>query len=113
MKTFWAFRGLKIALALALALAAGVAAVGYVVMSLWNLLAPPLAGLHAIGFGQAIALLVLCRILFGGLRSHGGWHWRHRLRERWQQMTPEERERLRTRVGPHCREVRPAEDAAR
>jgi len=98
MKRYWILRGLKFAVVVALA----IAALGYVVMSLWNWLLPPLAGWHAVGFGQAVALLVLCRILFGGLRGHGGGHWRHRLRERFEQMTPEERERLRTGLGRHC-----------
>jgi hypothetical protein len=98
MKRFWILKGLKFALFLA----AGIAALGYVVMSLWNWLLPPLAGWHALGFGQALALLVLCRILFGGLRGHGGGHWRQRLRERWEQMTPEERERLRAGLGHRC-----------
>jgi hypothetical protein len=98
MKRFWILRGVKFAIFVA----AAIAALGYVVMSLWNWLLPPLAGWSAIGFGQAVALLLLCRILFGGLRGHGGGHWRHRLRERWEQMTPEEREHLRAGLGRHC-----------
>jgi len=99
MKRFWILRMLKFGL---FGIAA-VAVVGYVVMSLWNWLLPPLAGWHALGFGQAIALLVLCRILFGGLRGGGHGHWRHRLRERWDQLTPEEQEQARAGLGRHCR----------
>jgi hypothetical protein len=108
MKSFWILRALKFAVVAGAALAA----LGYVVMSLWNWLLPPLAGWQAIGFGQALALLVLCRILFGGLRGHGGWHWRHRLRERFERMTPEERERFRTGLGGACRHRQPPADAA-
>lgn len=36
---------------------------------LWNWLLPSLFGWHEITFGQALALLVLCRILFGGLHA--------------------------------------------
>lgn len=75
-------------------------AAGGIVMELWNRLMPELFGLHILGYWQAVGLLVLCRILFGGLRGRGGpgggWHarWRERMAERWMSMTPEERERF-------------------
>jgi hypothetical protein len=98
MNRFRLFKGLKI-LAL-VAIAVGVAA--YAVMVLWNFVLPAVTGLHSISFVQALALLVLSRILFGGFRRHGrgGWHWRRRLRDRWERMTPEERERFRDALGP-------------
>jgi hypothetical protein len=78
---------------------------GGVVMLLWNWLAPELFGLRLITFWQAIGLLALCRILFGGFGRGGGRHRsfrrrmegrvRDRMDERWEQMTPEERERFR------------------
>jgi len=70
---------------------------GVVVQRLWNWLLPGLFGWHAIGFWQALGLLALCRILFGGLGCHARHHprWRPRIGERWEQMTPEERERFR------------------
>src|SRR6202051_1980112 len=43
---------------------------GEIVLHLWNWLLPPLFGWRQITFWQAIGLLVLCRILFGGLGSH-------------------------------------------
>ncbi len=69
---------------------------GEVVMHLWNWLLPPLFGWRALTFWQALGLLALCRILFGGLGGHGprqhrGWKWRDRCRK----MTPEEREKFR------------------
>jgi len=69
---------------------------GWVVMSLWNWMLPGLFGWHLITFWQAMAMLVLCRILFGGV-SGRGWHGsRHRKGERWgSRMTPEEREKFR------------------
>ena len=89
---------------------------GEVVKLLWNWLAPPLFGLPLLGFWQALALLALCRILFGGFSMHGPRHPSHRLRmtdrmadrmadrfaERWQHMTPEERELFRQRVRERC-----------
>ena len=72
--------------------------VGQVVLHLWNWLLPPLFGWHTITFWQAIALLVLCRILFGrfghGGHGHRGGHWRHRMKERFQHMSPQEKEEM-------------------
>ena len=44
---------------------------GELVKVLWNWLLPPLVGWRAIGFWQALGLLALARILFGGVRSFG------------------------------------------
>ncbi len=69
-----------------------------IVMLLWNWLAPALFHLPAITLVQALGLLVLSRILFGsfGGGHHGRRrHWRGRMRDRWEHMTPEERENLR------------------
>jgi hypothetical protein len=73
------------------------ALVSLVVMLLWNALVPSLFAGPVLGFWQAVGLLLLCRILFGGLRGHGHHGWRHHRawRERWHRMTPEERERFR------------------
>lgn len=108
MKRYWILKGLGMAVFAVLALGAA----GYVVMALWNAVLPAATGLHAIGFLQAVALLVLSRILFGGLRARGwrGRHWRQRMHSRWQQMTPEERERFRDLLGSgrSCRHTRAA-----
>lgn len=97
MKRSWMRRGLKFAV---IALAAA-AVFGLATMSLWNWLMPALFGLRAITFWQALGLLVLSRILLGGFRGRGGpgMHWRRRMHERWQQMTPEEREKFRQGIG--------------
>jgi len=73
-----------------------VAVVSWLVMLLWNALVPHLFGGPTVSFWQGAGLLVLSRLLFCGFR-HGGRHgWRHRgWRGRWQQMSPEERERFR------------------
>jgi len=74
---------------------------GEVVLQLWNWLLPPLFGWRQITFWQALGILALCRILFGG----SGWHgsvrsnirrrMAERMAERCEHMTPEERERFR------------------
>jgi len=97
MRRYWILRGVKMITFAALA----VALFGYVVMALWNAVLPAVTGLHAITFVQALGLLLLSRILFGGLRGWGrrGGHWRARMQARWQQMTPDERERFREVLG--------------
>jgi len=71
----------------------------FVVMWLWNWLMPVLFGLHAISFWQALGILVLSKILFGGFHGRHGFKgdWRARLIRRWEDMTPEEREKFRSR----------------
>jgi hypothetical protein len=69
---------------------------GEVVMHLWNWLLPPLFGWRSLSFWQALGLLALCRILFGGLGhggpgGHGGRHFGRGCRN----MSPEEREKFR------------------
>lgn len=73
------------------------AVLGFVVKELWNALLPSLFGWRLITFWQALGLLVLSKILFGGFHRHGGdrARWRRRMKERWEQMTPEEREQFR------------------
>ena len=77
---------------------------GWVVMHLWNWLLPGLFGWRQITFWQALGMLVLCRILFGGIsgrgmhRSYSG----RRMAERWQRMTPEEREKFRQGMRGRC-----------
>jgi hypothetical protein len=48
--------------------------------------------------------LVLSKILFGGFRSYsgGGPRWRRRMMERWEQMTPEEREKFKRGMRHGC-----------
>jgi hypothetical protein len=83
---------------------------GEVVLHLWNWLLPPLFGWHEITFWQALGLLALCRILFGGFGWHGSGRssFRRRKEERCKHMTPEEREQFRQRfgVGPSTGETR-------
>jgi hypothetical protein len=64
-------------------------------MLLWNWLMPAIFGLAAIGYWQALGLLVLTRLLFGGFHFGRGGHWHshkrwNRLHERWHDMSPEE-----------------------
>lgn len=94
---------------------AGIAAVGGVVMLLWNWLLPELfPGVRPIGYWQALGVLLLSKILFGFRGGRGRWQER---RQRWESMTPEERAQIkghfRSRWGQWC-DSRPAgEDAGK
>jgi len=89
-----------------------VAGFGSAVRGLWNVLMPELFGLPRISFWQALGLLTLSWLLFGGWRgmpsrrrSWGGGH-----RGRWGGLTAEERERFARRMRScGSREAAPAE----
>ena len=99
MHRYWMFRGLKIALVVVLA--ATLMSVG--VMALWNWVVPGVIGWKAIDFWQALGLLVLARLLFGFRMGFGHrMHWRGRMAERWERMTPEEREKFREGMRGRC-----------
>jgi hypothetical protein len=97
VRRHWVLKGLAF---LALGTAAA-AALSFLVMTLWNALIPDLFKGPVVGFWQAAGLLLLSKILFGGFRGrhghHGGrrWMWR----QRWERMSPEERERFRNGFG--------------
>src|SRR4029077_5167733 len=96
MKRIW------ITLAASVGIAAFIGIGGEVVMHLWNWNLPAVFGWRQITFWQAIGLFSLCRIFFGGLgirargsRSNFRRRIQERMDERWERMTPEERERMR------------------
>ncbi len=84
---------------------------GEAVFHLWNWLLPGLFHLPVITFWQGVGLLALSWLLFGGLRGFGGHgrgfrgHWRHRMQERWEQMSPEERDKFREWMQGRCGQV--------
>jgi len=55
MKTRWGKRGLKVGVIVVVA----IAVFGFVVMSLWNWLAPAVFGLRTITFWQGLGILIL------------------------------------------------------
>jgi len=122
MRKRWIFIAPAILLGMALLVFVG----GEVVRLLWNWLLPSLFGWPPIAFWQALGLLALCRILFGGFGIHGrhrpgrGFRGRmadrmaERVAERWEHMTAEEREEFRRRVRERCGfDVRASEGSGR
>jgi hypothetical protein len=87
-----------------------------IVLHLWNWLMPMLFHLPALtSFWQALGLMILSWILFGGLRGvrgagaryHRG-HWRGRvegMQDRWEEMSPEERDKFREWIQSRCGQV--------
>ena len=104
MKKFWIKKGLMI-------LFFGIAAIlvfGFVVMSLWNAILPLVLGVKVITFWQALGILLLSKILFGGFggsRHRGGWRnkgkWME-MKDKFAGMTPEEREKFKAEWKNKC-----------
>lgn len=78
---------------------------GGVVMGLWNAILPAVLGVKAITFMQALGILLLSKILFGGF-SGRGWRgspqWNQKMKQRWDNMTPEEREKFKAEWKNRC-----------
>jgi hypothetical protein len=100
MRKKWIFLVPLAILAIPLFIAIG----GEIVLHLWNWLLPALFGWHQITFWQAVGILALCRILFGGSRRRGLYRssFGRRMAARWRHKTPEERERFRQGMRQAC-----------
>ena len=104
MKKFWIKKGLMI-------LVFGTIAIlgfGLLVMGLWNAILQAVLGVKAISFIQALGILLLSKILFGGFgggRHGGGWRnkgkWME-MKDKFSQMTPEEREKFKAEWKNKC-----------
>lgn len=83
-----------------LLVAAFILLAGFVVMSLWNWLIPSIFGLRAITFTEALGLMLLGKILFGGFG--GKFKKRKRCKSEFEGrlagMSPEERERFKQKI---------------
>jgi Ca2+/H+ antiporter, TMEM165/GDT1 family len=81
----------------------------FAVYELWNHVLVDVLGVKTITYWQALGILVLAKILFGGFpfRRGGpgpfGPPWRHhKMMEHWQSLTPEQREKMREEMGRRC-----------
>jgi hypothetical protein len=81
----------------------------WVVMLLWNhIVVDTIPAVKELTYWKALGLLVLCKILFGHGGPRGGWkrgnhygggrEWRNK----WKNMTPEEREKMREEWKKRC-----------
>jgi Ca2+/H+ antiporter, TMEM165/GDT1 family len=74
----------------------------WVVYALWNGVLVEVVAVKAITYWQALGLLLLAKILFGGFPCRGGGghcggsHWRGRMMaKKWESLSPEDREKMR------------------
>ena len=92
-----------------LVFAAIAGALSALVMVLWNAILPDTIGVKPLNFWKAAGLLLLAKILFGGLgKLFGGPKYKKRQewRKKWMKMSPEERKEARKRWKEHCRKRR-------
>jgi len=91
-----------------LAVAAFLTLISFVVMTLWNILIPVIFHLGVITFWQAMGLFILCKLLFGfgkgghrgfGQRGGGNPWMRQRMEEHFKNMTPEQKEKFKQKMG--------------
>lgn len=80
---------------------------GAVVMGLWNAILPHVLGVKAISFVQALGILLLSKILFGGFGGGRRWggrghEWKQRMKQKWEKMTPDEREKFKAEWKDRC-----------
>jgi Ca2+/H+ antiporter, TMEM165/GDT1 family len=73
--------------------------ISHITMYLWNTILAEVIGVHTITFWQALGILVLSKILFSGFHGrphHRGCHdHRREIGEKWNQLTPEQKEKIR------------------
>lgn len=103
MKKLWIKKGLMIVTFTVVALLV----FGFVVMGLWNAILPEVLGVQSISFVQALGILLLSKILFGGFHGkrfggNGGPRWNQGMKEKWKTMTPEEREKFKSEWRNRC-----------
>ncbi|GJM33264.1 MAG: hypothetical protein DHS20C18_22650 [Saprospiraceae bacterium] len=80
---------------------------GYIVMFLWNAILPEVVGAQPLSFWQAVGLLILSRILFGSFRygprgGYGGGPRRKYWKEKWMDMSEEERAEFKSKWKERC-----------
>ena len=103
MKKFWIKKGLMFLCFFIIA----VLVFGLLVMNLWNAILPAVLGVQAISFLQALGILLLSKILFGGFRGCGGRGGRGsakwmEMKAKFSGMSPDERDKFKTEWKNRC-----------
>ena len=114
MKKRFAINERRIAVFILIAIVA-VTVFSFIVMALWNNVLAVVLHINTITFWQALGILVLSKILFSGFRGGSSWRGHHDKRKelfyKWENMTPEEREKFKQEWQGRCRQWRrPVED---
>jgi hypothetical protein len=97
------FKGPKIAGFILLGIGFATLAI-WLLMFLWNtVLVAAVSGIKIISFWQAAGLFVLAKILFGGFKKgHRAHGWKNKMREKWESMNEEEREKFKAEWKHKC-----------
>ncbi len=104
------FKG-RFKIKIAFMIIAAILVMGTGTMLLWNWLIPSLFHGPALTFLEALGLLALSKILFGGFGGRrGGWNrggggpqmWKEKMRERMANMSPEDRAQFSRRMEGRC-----------
>lgn len=91
-KGYWFFKGVKFLVLFALF----IAAMGWVVMELWNMFVPGITGWQELTYVNALLLMLLVKLLVG-FKSYGGYYMQHKFKNKWSNLSEEEREALRAK----------------
>lgn len=81
---------------------------GLIVMLLWNTILSPVLHVSTVSYWQAVGLFILSKILFGGFRRGGGapgkpgWRGGSPWRQKWMNMSEEERAKFRKEWTNRC-----------
>ena len=81
------------------------AALSWVVMLLWNAILPETVGVKPLNFWKAAGLLLLAKILFGGMKRARSPHKqaaKHHWKNKWMSMNHEERQEAKARWKAYC-----------
>lgn len=88
---------------------------GFIIMALWNNILVTILHVSIINFWQALGLFVLSRILFGGFSGRPGWrrnrfrrHEMEEMRNKWFNMSPEEKQNFKQNWRNRCGGQMPA-----
>ncbi len=78
--------------------------VGLVVMLLWNHVLSPVLEIKQVTYWQAVGILVLCKILFGGIRggSHKHKRYKGQWQSKWMDMNEEDRHAFKSKWDDYC-----------
>lgn len=100
-KKFW----IKKIVGFSLLAIAGIALLTWVVMLLWNGVLAEVVPVSTVTYWQALGLLVLSKILFGGFRGKGGDYkkrWKEKMETKLEGLSPEEREKIKEEWRNRC-----------
>jgi hypothetical protein len=89
---------------------------GLIVMLLWNAVLSPVLHVSRLSYWQAVGLFILSRILFSGFRRGGsfqgrpGWRGGPPWRQKWMNMSEEERAKFRKEWTKRCHPRQPDQE---